>query len=363
MGLFSAIGGIVGGIFGRKAEKKAFKRQAQALADQRKFLESQYDVKILDRLASEYDEKRAKRRLTFQKELEPELAELRELSRKQLLQEARVPAEARPSGRIAQQLFERVQAGEPRLERFKEQLIDRAEQELSAGATLSPEFQAELVRTGIQAGSQAGIGASQQAIGGPIARLLGSAGLQLKREREQQAVNLANEAQNISNARTSILANVFPSLKELENQTIRQATSGLQISESTLPETGLSGSEALGLRLQQLEGLLGVKKGQGQARVQSALAKGQFQERLSGQVGALGDQVVNTLLAAFTGGIGGLGGAAAGAAGAAGGADLSSVGGILGSSSSPEAAFEALAQGQTVAPNRFDYSRFLKGLF
>lgn len=172
-----AAGAVATASVQKHAADKAASAQKKAVSQQTRLVNKNMDPDRLNNLARRFDEDRAKRRLEFQKEIDPELAKLRELSKKQLLEGASVPKEQRQSNQLAKQLFEEVKQSDPRIEALKDSLITGAQKELAAGASLPPEFQAELMRAGLNQGSQAGIALDKNNVGGTQARLLGLAGV------------------------------------------------------------------------------------------------------------------------------------------------------------------------------------------
>jgi len=134
-------------------------------------LRRKLDPGALNRLAIQFDEERARNRLDLQKEIDPEIADLRQYSKEQLLKLARQPVESRQTSQVANQLFKENIAPDERMEKLKSSIIQRAQEDFDAGATLPPEFQAELVRSGLTTGAQAGIGTGERAIGGTTGRL------------------------------------------------------------------------------------------------------------------------------------------------------------------------------------------------
>src|SRR4029079_12447707 len=112
-----------------------------------------------------------------------------------------------------------------------------------------PDFQAELLRAGIQQGAQSGVGTSGRTVGGLTSRLLGSAGINLQNQRTAEATALTGAAQQLTDARQRILANIFPTVKATEDAAAGRATAGLGIAESLLPESGLTGQQAVDIEI------------------------------------------------------------------------------------------------------------------
>lgn len=277
-----AAGAAGSAIAKKKSADKAAKAQTKAVNKSKSLLQRELDPDKVNALARRIDEERAKRRIEFQKEIDPELAKLRQLGKEQLLAEANIPKEARQSNQLATQLFKENIEADPRMEALKGALIDRATSELQAGASLPASFQAELVRAGLNTGSQAGFKADNKTVGGTIARAIGLGGEQLKQSRQGQAVTLAGAAQDIATTRTNILASIFPKIRDLESADAAKAAANFGLADAALPESGLSGTDAANLKVASVKGQANLIGKQGDINAQKAIAQGQFTSALIG---------------------------------------------------------------------------------
>jgi len=291
-----------------QAAKKAGEAQKNALADQEKILQQKLDPAALNRLAQTMDRERALSRRALQEEIDPELAELRQKGKEELLKEFGTPDSSRQTTQVANQLFQENITADPRIEALKDSIINKAQSDLDAGATLPPEYQAELVRSGLSTGAGSGVGVSRNQVGGVTARLLGSAGIQLGQQRVAEAQQLTNTAQNLTNARASILSSIFPTVKATEDAKIARAAGAFQLGESTLPQSGLSGSDAVNLEVARRNAQVAAKGKKGEISANLAIAKGNEQ---AGYLSAIGSAASGA-----AGAIGGAGGVAGGAGGA-----------------------------------------------
>lgn len=255
----------------------------------------------INQAATDADRLRAENRVALQKEIDPELAQLRQLGKEKLLQEAQRPNESLESTQVAHALFNENAKEDPRLEALKSSIINRAQEEIAAGATLPPSFQAELVRAGVQQGAQAGFATDARTVGGTIAKALGIGGEQLKVARENQAVNLAGAATNLDQSRAQILGSIFPTIAASEEARKRSAAAEFGIGDTTLPESGLTGREAAGIQQNRGNTLLKIKGQQGQIKAQQAAAQG---EATAAYIGA-GASFATSALGAY-GGPGGM---------------------------------------------------------
>lgn len=304
--------GVTAAVAKKQAADKAAKAQKKAIAKQKAILLKKLDPDTLNDLAEKADKRRAESRIALQKELDPELAELRQKGKEQLLAQASVDEKDKQSTRLANQLFEETKEQDPRLEALKDSLITRAQEEIDAGANLPPTFQAELVRSGLTQGAQAGIGVGRDQVGGGTARLLGAAGIQLQQARQQQAVNLGNAAQNLQSARVNILSSVFPNLRNLEQQRQQNAAANFGLGDAALPESGLTGREIVNIEGARQKGISNLIGQRGAVSANQAMASGEF-------VGSIAGAVASGVTS-YAGGMGGGAGGAGGMVGQIGGA-------------------------------------------
>jgi hypothetical protein len=300
-----AAAGAAGAAYAKKkAADKSAHAQKNALKGQKKILQEELSFDRINQAATDADRLRAENRLALQKEVDPELAQLRQLGKEKLLAESQRPNESLQGTQIANALFKENAVEDPRLEALKSSIINRAQEEIAAGSTLPPSFQAELVRAGVQQGSQAGFKTDAKTVGGTIARALGIGGEQLKVARENQAVNLAGAATNLDQSRAQILSSIFPTIAASEQTRRQNAASEFGVGEATLPESGLTGREAANIQQNRGNTLLKIRGQRGQISAQQAAAQG---EATAAYIGA-GASFATSALGGFGGG-GGAGGA------------------------------------------------------
>lgn len=313
-----AAGAAASAVVKKNAADKAAGIQKRAVTQQQTILKKKLDPTVLNELAQNADKERAQNRIALQKEIDPELAKLRQLGKEQLLANANIPEASKQSTQLANQLFQETKAQDPRLESLKNSILDSAQKEIDAGATLPPEFQAELVRSGLNTGSQAGISISRDSIGGGVARALGLGGIQLQQQRQQAAQQLAQTGQSIALARTNVLASIFPKLRDLETQQRMEAAQNFGVGEAALPESGLSGQDIVNLEVAKQKGLSNTLAANAQIRAQQAQNQAAYTSALigagtsaiSGAAGGFGGGATSTLGAgANMVGVGGGGGA------------------------------------------------------
>jgi hypothetical protein len=296
----------------KHAADKAASAQSKALKGQKKILGEELSYNRVNQEAVAAERARAKERIRLQEEIDPELAQLRKLGKQQLLEEAQKPGASRESVQVAKQLFTENIKPDEGLEKLKDQIISKAQAKLAQGATLPPEFQAELVRAGVSQGAQAGLKPTASTVGGRLYQALGSAGVALEAQRTREAQELANTATGLQESRTKILASIFPTISQSE-QTQRQiAGSNFAVGDQTLPQAGLTGAEAANLQINRGNTLLKIRGQKGQIQAQKALAAG---EANAAYIKA-GGQFATSALGAYGGG--GAGGGGLGLGGQAG---------------------------------------------
>lgn len=336
-----AVGGILGsggqmisGIINDRSRSKAYKKQREGITKQKAFLKENFDPKKLSELSLKYDKGYLERRLDLQRELDPEMAEIRELGKEQLLQQIQRDPSSLGTTQVANQLVRENLNEDPASAAIRSRFLEQANRELDMGATLPPEYQAELVRAGLTGGSQAGIGADRRAIGGTVSRLLGGAGIQLQKQRQDQAMNLASQADTLAQSRQKILSNIFPSVAANEADTARRAATAFALGQQTLPEAGLTGREVLGLDISQKQGELGLIQGYHDLSAQNKLARGRAMGNIVGAAagGAIGNalspgsfQMTDPTTGQPMGGA-----SAGGGGGGGGGMDIGSILGLVG---------------------------------
>lgn len=289
------------------AAKKAGAAQKKALGEQEAILRRNLDPGALNRLAQTMDRERALSRRKLQEETDPELAKLRQFGKEELLKEFQRPEESRQSTQVARQLFQENISEDPRMAALKDSIIAKAQDDLDKGAELPAEFQAELVRTGLSTGAGSGIGVSRNQVGGVTSRLLGGAGIQLEAQRTAEAQQLASTAQNLTTSRANILSGIFPTVKAVEDAKLARAGAAFQIGESTLPQSGLSGSDAVNLEVARRNAQVAARGQRGVINAQLATAQGAANAAYIQAAGSLASGAIGAYGAGALGGAGGAG--------------------------------------------------------
>ena len=247
--LFGAVGGIVGGMMQADAIEEATEKQIEAIEKQRQFVFDQLDPTKIGNKARQADINRAQERLRLQGIVDPELLKQRYDSQKQI-SDRLAGLTGDDADKVASVAAKEAIAGTAGLPDIKAKLIDAAMQELNAGATLPPDVQAELMQAGLERTGQTSGAASAEGFGGNILRqIIGTAAIQLKADRQQRAMGLAQAAQDMDMKRQSILGSLFPNLVNKSVSKLGAAQSVLGQSNQMVPEAGLGGADIANLWL------------------------------------------------------------------------------------------------------------------
>src|SRR6185295_7426599 len=129
---------IIQGIVEKKAGDKAYATQKKGIKKQESMLKDEYSPDRINTLVNKYDKGFLQKRLDLQKEFDPELYQLREQGKKNLLTELGRDNATRLSQKVATQLFnENINPNESS-EALKDKLFSEANDALKAGASLPP---------------------------------------------------------------------------------------------------------------------------------------------------------------------------------------------------------------------------------
>lgn len=273
--LFGGIGQVAGAAIQASAIKDATQMQIDALQKQRDFTFQQLDPATINAQALQASQEQAVNRLALQGQVDPALLGQRYTAEgalaDQTAQLGNGPAQA--VGDVAAQ--QAIQ-GTQQTTDAKTALIDAALQNLKAGATLPPDVQAELVQTGLEKTGQMTQTSDAQGFGGTILRkVLGTAGIQLQQQRQQNAAALAGQAQNLEQSRAQILGNLFPNLSSVQLNTLQGTENAFNTSNNALPQAGLSGNDIANVWLARVGASNQLAQSQANAAAQGAIGQAQ----------------------------------------------------------------------------------------
>ena len=284
----SAAGTIASSAISASAANRASRQRAAALRS----LE-QLDIPELQRMAQQADEERFRGTLEVQRRVDPQAAALRETGLSGMLraQETGDAADAE-SRQILDQLLAEQGLAAGQENELRQKLLADAKTALDAGATLPPEFQAELVRTGLE--TSAGVAGFRPedragAAGTTVRKLVGSAGLALQEARRKQATENIQTAAGIAGSRVTILGSIAQQFQALATNQLNRSAAATQAGQSLLPSYGLSGSDVANLKQQDIANRNAVTMGVANEGAQRTINNGQMVSSILGSAtGALG---------------------------------------------------------------------------
>lgn len=290
-----------------QAAKKAANARLSAI-DKMKEL----DIPGIQKSAQEADKARFKGALELQKEVDPAAAEARQKGLEGVASSVTGPEDQRASD-LLDKAAQGATLSEDQLQPLRAMILANAQEAMAAGASLPPDFQAELVRTGLESSGRAGLTPDKQgAAGTTVRKLLGSAGIQLQEQRRQGAVQSLQAVGSSVGQSGSILTNLAQGFQSLINSRAQRATNAASVGQQLLPAFGLTGGDTANLMVANTNLNNQRELAKGDALAQKALASGAMKAELAGAVAS-----------GLTGSIGGGAGGALGAAGGAGGSSTS----------------------------------------
>jgi hypothetical protein len=188
---------------------------------------------------------------------------------------------------------------DPALDALRTKLLSVAQEAVDAGATLSPEYQAELVRSGLEQGGTAGFATDRAgAQGQTLRKVLGIGGEALKSQRLGQASTALAGAQNIATTRANILGNLVTQLQSNKNNQVTRAANAFTAGASQTPQSfGLTGADVAGLNIANANLQNNLTLAKGDVSANRALSQGQYISSLIG-AGASAAGGLNTVFAA-----------------------------------------------------------------
>src|SRR5262245_44296730 len=120
----AAVGAGASAAVQKNSADKAASAQKKALKRQQSILDQQLNPDVVNQAARKADEERARNRLALQEQIDPELAQTREIGKEQVRQ----TAQGNAAGRIEDQLFREQFQADPRVEALKDELLSRAQE-------------------------------------------------------------------------------------------------------------------------------------------------------------------------------------------------------------------------------------------
>lgn len=305
--IFTAAGQVAAAAMQAAALREATQMQIDALERQRQYVYANLDPSVIGAQAYQGDVNRALQQRTLQGMIDPALLNQRYASETAISDSLSKIGEE--SGRVSKQAADEALRGTPGMDLVKQKLVDQALQELEMGATLPPDVQAEFMKAGLEKSGMTTGSASGQGVGGQILRtILGTEGLKLKAQRQEQAAKLATSAQNLEASRQNILQSLFPRLNEVQLQNLGGQQSVLSQSNAMMPEAGLSGHDVANIWLARVGATNQLAQSAANAAASAAQQSGQiWAGAIGGATRAAGSAAPswNTVSGWFGGGGGG----------------------------------------------------------
>jgi hypothetical protein len=211
---------------------------------------------------------------------------------------------------------ENVPADQKR-EAVKNLLLDKAKENLDLGATLSPTYQAELIRAGLASGGR-GLPTAEGPAGVQARELIGVQGEQLKMARQSMAQNQVGTVTAMDQARASILNSLIPSLMSVQNARMNRAGQAYTVGQAAVPSIGMTGNDLVNLHLQNIATKNQLMLGLANTSAQKSMADAAATNQMISQGTSLGG-----MLGGMGGGGGGMMGMMGGGGGGGGGMSFS----------------------------------------
>jgi len=270
--------------------------QIDALNKQRQYVYNNLDPATIAPQVTKADVARANNRLALQGQIDPALLTSRYAAEAQQAAQLGQFGPGSESAQVGSAATHEALAGTPGLEQAKDQLVSQAMDELKSGATLPPDVQAELVKAGLEQSGMTTGAASPKGVGGQILRtILGTAGIQLKQQRQNQAQQLLTTAQNLDTARQNVLQNLFPRLAQTQLSNLGATQSVANQSQNFLPDVGPTGTDVANLWLARVGATNQLAQQAANVGAQQQTALGQvWGNALGGATGTIGGMLPNT---------------------------------------------------------------------
>jgi hypothetical protein len=247
--ILSAAGSIAGGAMNASAIKNATADQIAALERARDYVYTALDPSVIGSAATAADVQRTEDRLALQAKTDPALLRLRYQSQNDLLNQAGQIGQGNEQ-MLAEQAAQEIMQSGAATNSLRDRLMQSAQQELDLGATLPPDLQAELVRTGLEKAGMVSGAASPKGFGGTLVRKeLGAGAIKLQADRQARASAMAGTAASLEAQRQQILGTLFPNLNSMKISNLGATAGALNTSNQLVPEAGLGGSDIANLWL------------------------------------------------------------------------------------------------------------------
>lgn len=319
----AAVGAGASAYMQNRAAHGAANAQLRALDD------LQYlDINDLKQQATKTDTDRYRTQFDVQRRYDPEFATMREQGARNIVSQLNADASGNT---VADQSLTKANSAADLSDKQNapviQALIDQAKQDLASGASMSPEFQSQLIKAGLEnAGASSGVSNlnGSGASGSTSRRLLGMEGIKLQQARAAEAESLAGAAGGLQTERQSALSNLIALDNNLRASKFARAQTGSVLGSSSIPSIGLTGGDVVNMNIANMNQRNAVTQSRGALNAQKQLADGQMWSKIIG--------AGTSMLGGMMGG--GAGGMMGGVSGGGGGGGFGSMMGSGGSSGS-----------------------------
>ncbi len=249
----------------------------------------------LNSIATKGDLDRMRKSLDAQRQLDPTFAAIRDAGSKNLLAGLRSDSVPGASDKATKEIGANLDATKGADDSNIAALLDKVKEDLAAGATLPPEFQAELVRSGLEKAGTQGLNVSGNgAAGSQIRELLGSSGLALKENREANARANLGAVDAIRSGRQAALSSFAALTDSLNGSKIARGAGGVGLAQSVMPNIGLSGADLAGIYKQNNQLANAKILGSAGVNADAALQQGALTASTIGAAGAGATSLLGT---------------------------------------------------------------------
>lgn len=257
------VGGIVGSFFSRSAAKKAEAAKIAAL----NALEEQ-NIEKLQGTTTKYDRESYLGRLGLLKDADPNARAAYDSAGQTYAEVASDKGGNRAKSQMAADAaYAETVGGQQGLTDAEKLSADQSAELLAQKGTLSPEMQAEMVRSGFAVGGGIGGVAGSTAMRSGMARQLASDQLAIQAKREAMSKGLSDQSQTIRANRNTLLNNISLQQQQQQANAINVGSAANTFAGSRMPTSyGLTGHDAgdvdmqnTNLRNQRRLGIAGAK--------------------------------------------------------------------------------------------------------
>ena len=304
-GLMQSGGQVASAVIAERGQSQALKAQSRAINFQ-KYL----DPTELRDVSRQQDIEQYASQYNVQRQYDPVMAAIRDAAvggmQKGLADIEAGTGAAGKSVKLAMDAanLAEQQVNDPEMQKLSASLVARANEDMALGSQLSPEFQAELVRSGLERGSQSGFMPGAEIMGRNVRQMLGQGGEQLRQSRLQGALAAGSGAAGLRAAQTGQGTNVSGFLNNLMNSQQQQQLAGLQSAESLKPTIGMGGEDLANIMVQNIRDYNSRMLAQGNISAARSLAKA----NMWGSIQGAESSAISNMMSGATGGMGGMGG-------------------------------------------------------